>query len=109
MNHNHNMYAYNHNDVISSQLLELKRDARIHLAFILRDSPPYINVNQLYKINDLYTLRLLEKKYDVFLDKKFQVLLLLDCIEEVFDIREQIIVKINILKRKEKKICEIMF
>lgn len=85
--------------VIGSQLLKMNICDRI--AFMLHDSPPYVSAAQISQIGNIRTLKILEQQYDDFLERKIQILLLLNCIEDVLEIREQLIIKINRLLRTQ--------
>ena len=70
--------------------------------FSIPDSPQYISINVIEKITNIYTLKKLEYEYDEFLEKKCQILILLNIIDEVFKIRDLLIMRINTLKREKK-------
>ena len=44
-----------------------------------------------------------EYDYDEFLEKKFQILILLNLIDEVFDIRDSLLMRINALEQIQRK------
>jgi hypothetical protein len=71
----------------------------IRSPFNIHDSPKYISIERISKITSIYYLRHLEYEYDNFLEKKFQILLLLNVIDEVLEIRDKIIRQINVLRR----------
>ena len=62
--------------------------------FILPDSPPYIKMDILNKITSIDKLKKLETQYDEFLNNNFQILLLLNLLDEILEIRDIIIVRI---------------
>jgi len=70
--------------------------------FSIPDSPPFININSIQKISNISFLKKLEYQYDEFLEKKCQILMLLNIIDEVFEIRDTIIMRINSLKREQR-------
>lgn len=71
--------------------------------FSIPDSPEYVSVECINKMNSIYHLKKLEHEYDEFLEKKCQILLLLNVIEEVFEIRDTLIMRVNALRRKERQ------
>jgi hypothetical protein len=71
--------------------------------FSIPDSPEYVSVERINKMNSIYHLKKLEHEYDEFLEKKCQILLLLNVIEEVFEIRDTLIMRVNALRRKERQ------
>ena len=62
--------------------------------FSLPDSPPYIKMEILNKITSIDKLKKLETQYDEFLNNNFQILLLLNLLDEILEIRDIIIVRI---------------
>jgi len=74
----------------------------IHSPFSIPDSPKYISIECINKITNMCRLKKLECEYDDFLEKKFQILMLLNVIDEVLEIRDTLIMRINVLIRKEK-------
>lgn len=68
-------------------------------AFDIPNSPQYVSSVEIEKITNIYILKQLEYEYDTFLENKCQILLLLGLIDEVFEIRNSIILRINILER----------
>ena len=71
----------------------------IHSPFSIPDSPKYISIKNIEKMRNIYKLKKLEYEYDEFLEKKCQILLLLNIIDEVFEIRDSLIMRINNLER----------
>lgn len=69
-------------------------------AFSIPDSPQYISIINIEKTVNIYILKNLEYQYDEFLEKKCQILLLLNVIDEVFEIRDSLIMRINTLERE---------
>jgi hypothetical protein len=67
----------------------------------LPNSPPPISLEQIEKITNKKQLLELEKKYDEFLEKKCQLLLLYDIIDEYLEIRDKITIKILKMDREE--------
>lgn len=70
--------------------------------FSIPDSPEYMTVESINKIDNIYVLKKLEYEYDNFLEKKYQILMLLNNIDEVFDVREALIMRIIVLKRDNR-------
>ena len=68
--------------------------------FSIPDSPQYISISNIEKTTNIYILKKLEYQYDEFLEKKCQILELLNVIDEVFDIRDTLIMRINTLERQ---------
>ena len=67
------------------------------------DLPPIIDIKKIEKITDKYFLIKLEEKYDIFLKKNEQLLLLHDVmVEELLNIRDAILLRIGRLKRQER-------
>ena len=64
------------------------------------DCPKYINITFITKTHNLELLKKLENEYDEFLDTKYQILHLLNIIEEVFEIRDAITMRINYIERE---------
>lgn len=72
--------------------------------FNIPGCPEYLSAERINKINNIHILKKLEHEYDDFLEKKGQILLLLNNIDEVFYIREEIILRINYLRRHERNL-----
>jgi hypothetical protein len=89
-----------YNKVISPKLT--------HSPFSIPDSPQYMSVNNIKKIDNIYVLKKLEYEYNNFLEKKCHILLMLNMVEEVFEIRDEIIIRINSLKRQQQKFQQYM-
>lgn len=70
--------------------------------FSIPDSPQYISISNIEKTTNIYILKKLEYQYDEFLEKKCQILQLLNVIDEVFDIRDTLIMRINTLERQRR-------
>jgi hypothetical protein len=66
------------------------------------DVPPMIDVRQIEKITDKHFLIQLEEKYDKFLQKNEQLLFMHNIIEDLLDIRDEILLRIGRLKRQER-------
>jgi hypothetical protein len=71
-------------------------------AFSIHDCPEYISKERINKMTNIYVLQQLERDYDEFLEKRCQILMLLGIIDEVFDVREQLILRILSLKKTER-------
>jgi hypothetical protein len=54
------------------------------------------------KINNIQILKKIEYEYDNFLEKKCQILMLLNNIDEIFEIRDSLTLRINSLRKKER-------
>jgi hypothetical protein len=74
----------------------------------LPDSPKYISKENIEKITNIETLKEKEKQYDAFLEKKWQVLLLLNQVEEILEIRDAIVIRIIVLEREQKELFQRM-
>jgi hypothetical protein len=70
-------------------------------AFSIPDSPEYVSVERINKMNSIYHLKKLEREYDEFLEKKCQILQLLNVIDEVFEIRDTLVMRVNALRRQQ--------
>lgn len=70
--------------------------------FSIPESPQYISISCIEKTTNIYILKKLETQYDEFLEKKCQILQLLNVIDEVFDIRDSLIMRINVLERQRR-------
>lgn len=68
---------------------------------LLPNSPPPISFEQIEQITNKKQLLELEKTYDEFLEKKCQLLLLYDIIDEYLEIRDKITIKILKMDREE--------
>jgi len=67
--------------------------------YLIPGCPPKIKIETL----DKYELRTLENKYDKFLEEKCQILMLLGLIDEIFETRDLITLRINKILRDELK------
>lgn len=72
-------------------------------AFNIPNSPEYISKTRIENTTNIYKLIQLEHDYDEFLDKKYQILMLLNIIDEVLEVRDQLICRINTLRRQERQ------
>lgn len=70
--------------------------------FSIPDSPQYISISNIEKTTNIYILKKLEYQYDEFIEKKCQILMLLNVIDEVFEIRDSLIIRINSLEREQR-------
>jgi hypothetical protein len=66
------------------------------------DVPPLIDTKKIEKITDKHFLIKLEEKYDKFLQKNQQLLFMHDIIEDLLDIRDEILLQIGRLNRQER-------
>jgi predicted house-cleaning noncanonical NTP pyrophosphatase (MazG superfamily) len=103
------MFAVKNINVTSMKKLQNKKVSNIVISpkitrspFSIPDSPKYISVNAIEKSTNIYYLKKLEHEYDEFLENRCQILLLLNVIDEVFEIRDSLIMRINALRRQEK-------
>lgn len=62
--------------------------------------PPIMSINAIQKITNIAKLKELERKYDDFLEKNIQILLLYNTIEEYLEIRDALTIRISKLKRE---------
>jgi|LauGreDrversion4_2_1035121.scaffolds.fasta_scaffold03017_14 hypothetical protein len=69
--------------------------------FNIPDSPTYLSLEKINTITNIQILKQFEYDYDLFIEKKFQILVLLDSIDLIFEIRDAIIMRINSLKRQK--------
>ena len=69
----------------------------------LPNVPPYISLDKIEKMTNKFDLKDLEKKYDDFLDKYVQILLLYDNIDVYLEIRDVLTQRISDIERLEKK------
>ena len=76
--------------------------------FSIPGSPPQMSIENINRINNIYYLRKLEDIYDVFLEKSCQILMLLNYIDEVLEIRDALTIRINYLKRQKKDFYQII-
>ena len=65
-------------------------------------SLPLVTFESIEKMNDKNHLKELENKYDDFLEKYCQILLLNDIVEEYLDIRDALAIKVARLERQER-------
>ena len=70
--------------------------------YSLPNSPLYLSKDIIEKMTNIKILREKEKQYDEFIDKKWQILLLLNKVEEILEIRDLIILRIVVLERKQR-------
>ncbi len=73
----------------------------IRSPFNIPDSPEYLSAERINTMTNIYILKKFEYEYDDFLEKKFQILMLLNNIDEVFEIRDTLILRINALRRQQ--------
>lgn len=74
----------------------------------LPNSPPNLSKEMINKINNIQKLKEIEKCYDVFLEKRWHILLLLNQAEQILETRDLILIRISILERERKKKYQIM-
>lgn len=65
-------------------------------------SPPLLTIDQIEKMTNKKQLRQLEKIYDDFLEKNFQILLLYNIADKFLDIRDALTIRILRVIREEK-------
>ena len=68
------------------------------------NSPQFIDLNKINKMTNKYYVEQLEKKYDEFLEKYCQLLLLYNIIDEYLEIRDALSIKLCDIERKNRKI-----
>ena len=85
----------NYNTVVISPTLT-------HSPFCIPDSPPYISSSTIKRETNISLLQKWERKYSEFLEKKCQILLLLDAIDEIIDIREALLMQIYVLEQEQR-------
>ena len=66
----------------------------------LPNRPPPLSIHMIEKMTNIQYLKQLEKKYDDFLDKNLQILMLYNVIEDYLEIRDALIVRISNLRRE---------
>ena len=71
--------------------------------FSIPGSPKKISIEGINKITDIYFLNRLEYEYDEFLEKRYQILMLLGYIDEIFEIRDAIMFQLNTVKRQQRR------
>lgn len=69
---------------------------------LFKNPPPIMDLSRIEKITDKHFLMVLETKYDNFIEKNEYLLLQYDFIEDLLDIRDAIILRINRIKRYER-------
>lgn len=62
--------------------------------------PPIMSINAIQKITNIAKLKELERKYDDFLEKNMQILLLYNTIEDYLEIRDALTIRISKLRRE---------
>ena len=72
-------------------------------AFSIPDCPKYMSKELINKMTNIYVLQKIETEYDEFLEKRCQILMLLNIIDEVFEVRDQLISRISCLKKQARK------
>jgi hypothetical protein len=66
----------------------------------LPNRPPILSVNEIQKMTSLIQLKKLEQKYDEFLDKNMQILLLYNVVEDYLELRDALTMRISKLRRE---------
>lgn len=64
------------------------------------NSPKYLAAREIKTITSIYILKKLERSYDAFLNNQFHILILLNVVEDVLNIRDAIVNQLNAEKRK---------
>jgi hypothetical protein len=82
------------------------RDLRIILKILFTDAPPVIEVENIHRLTDKNVLQTLESKYDAFISKNQVALCLHELIEDVLDIRDNILLRLGRVSRSEKKYAD---
>ena len=66
----------------------------------LPNHPPILSINAIQKMTSIIQLKELEQRYDDFLDKNIQVLLLYNVIEDYLELRDALTIRISRLRRE---------
>ena len=66
----------------------------------LPNAPPKLSIHIIQKMTNISILKELENKYDEFLDKNMQILLLYNVIEDYLEIRDALTLRISKLRRE---------
>jgi hypothetical protein len=68
----------------------------------LPNRPPILSIDKIQKLTNISQLIEIENRYDEFLDKNMQVLLLYNVIEDYLEIRDALTIRISKLRRENK-------
>ena len=68
--------------------------------FSIPNCPEYLSKERICQITNIHILKKYEGEYDYFLETKCQILLLLRVIDEVFEIRDELVLRLNTLERE---------
>jgi hypothetical protein len=88
--------------------LQVISPSTVKSPYNLPNSPKYISRDEIEQITNIDILKKKEKQYDEFLDTKWQVLLLLNQVEEILEIRDLIVIRIIVLEREQKELFQKM-
>jgi hypothetical protein len=67
------------------------------------NSPPFIELHRIDKMTNKYYIEQLEQKYDKFLEKYCQLLLLYNIIDDYLEIRDALSIKLCDIERRNRK------
>ena len=82
------------------------RDLRIVLKILFTDSPPVIELHNINRLTDKSVLQKLESRYDEFINRHQEALVLHELIDDVLDIRDNILLRLGRGARAEKKYAD---
>jgi hypothetical protein len=82
------------------------RELRIILKILFTDSPPVIENDVINRLTDKTVLQRLETRYDEFINKHQEALCFHELIDDVFDVRDSILLRLGRVVRSEKKYAE---
>lgn len=95
------------NKLIRQYLSEKKSldtlELRIIVKILFTDPPPIVDTKIINRITDKTVLQTMEKKYDTFIEKNQTELCSHDVIDQIFDMRDAILLRIGRLRRLEQK------
>ena len=101
----------NQNKLIKQCFVEMSetqktRDLRIILKILFTDSLPVIELHNINRLTDKSVLQKLESRYDEFINKHQEALVLHELIDDVLDIRDNILLRLGRVARAEKKYAD---
>ena len=70
------------------------------------NSPSFIQINKIQKMTNKYYVQQLERKYDEFLEKYCQLLLLYNIMDDYLEIRDALTIQLNNIQRNEDKLIQ---
>ena len=93
---------------LETYIMKIDPKSKSVIKKIFPDAPPMIDIHKIEKITDKHFLIKLEEKYDKFLQKNEQLLFMHDIIEDLLDIRDEILLRIGRLNRQERmSLCQL--